>query len=84
MANQPERGPDPLANSDRGTGTTPPETGPESASVVGRPAAEHPKTAFHEPAETAAQERAPFNEDEALAKGGSFDAVAPPGEQSPG
>jgi hypothetical protein len=83
MANQPERGPDPLVNSDRGTGTTPPESGPESASVVGRPATERPRTAFHEPAETAKQEREPFSEDEALAEGGSFDAVAPPGEQSP-
>jgi hypothetical protein len=84
MANQPERGPDPLANSDRGTGTTPPETGPESTSVVGRPATEQPRTAFHEPAEKADHERQPLNEDEALAKGGSFDAVAPPGEQTPG
>jgi hypothetical protein len=83
MANQPERGPDPLVNSDRGTGTTPPESGPESASVVGRPATERPRTAFHEPAETAEQEREPFSEHEALAEGGSFDAVAPPGEQSP-
>ena len=84
MANLPERGPDPVANSDRGAGTTPPETGPESASVVGRPATERPKTAFHEPAESAEQEREPFNEREALAEGGSFDAVAPPGAKPPG
>ena len=84
MANQPERGPDPLADSDRGTGTTPPETGPESTSVVGRPATERPRTAFHEPAETAADERTPLSEGEALAEGGSFDAVAPPGAPPPG
>jgi hypothetical protein len=78
MTNHPEHGPDPVANSDRGTGTTPPESGAESASVVGRPAVERPKTAFHEPAETPEQEREPFNEGEALAEGGSFDAVAPP------
>ena len=83
MANQPERGPDPLVDSDRGTGTTPPESGPESASVVGRPAAAGPKTAFHEPAETPEHERKPLNERAALAEGGSFDAVAPPGEPSP-
>ena len=84
MAKQPERGPDPLVDSDRGTGTTPPETGPESASVVGRPAVERPKTAFHEPAETPDHERKPFTKGEALAEGGSFDAVAPPGEPSKG
>ena len=71
-----------MVNSDRGTGTTPPETGPESNSVVGRPAVERPRTAFHEPAETKGEEREPFNESEALAEGGSFDAIAPPGEQS--
>ena len=83
MANQPERGPDPLVNSDRGTGTTPPERGPESGSVVGRPATEKPKTAFHEPAETSEHERRPLSEGEALSKGGSFDAVVPPGEPPP-
>jgi hypothetical protein len=84
MANQPDRGPDPIANSDRGTGTTPPESGPESASVVGRPATERPRTAFHEPAETAAAERRPLSEDAALAEGGSFDAVAPTATKPPG
>ena len=84
MANQPERGPDPLVNSDRGTGTTPPESGPESGSVVGRPATEKPTTAFHEPAETPEHERRPLSEGEALTEGGSFDGIAPPGEQSPG
>jgi hypothetical protein len=84
MANQRERGPDPVVDSDRGTGTTPPESGPESASVVGRPATERPKTAFHEPAETPEHEREPFNEGEALAEGGSFDAIAPPGTTPPG
>jgi hypothetical protein len=80
MANHRERGPDPVVNSDRGTGTTPPETGPESASVVGRPAVERPLTAFHQPAETEGLERKPFNEREALEEGGSFDAVKPPGD----
>jgi len=83
MPEQPQSGPDPVVDSDRGTGTTPPESGPESASVVGRPATERPKTAFHEPAQTPELEREPFNEGEALAKGGSFDGIAPPGEQSP-
>jgi len=82
MAERPETGPDPVVNSDRGTGTTPPETGPESTNVVGRPAVERPRTAFHEPAETEGREREPFNEREALKEGGSFDGVAPPGEPS--
>ena len=82
--NHTDRGPDPVVNSDRGTGTTPPETGPESTSVVGRPAVERPRTAFHEPAETEGQEREPFNEREALEKGGSFDAIVPPGEPAGG
>jgi len=64
-------------NADRGTGTTSPESGAESNDVVGRPAVERPRTAFHEPAETKGEEREPFNEREALTKGGSFDAVAP-------
>jgi hypothetical protein len=76
----PESGPDPVVNSDAGRGTTTPETGAESANVVGRPAVERPRTAFHEPAETEGQEREPFNEREALEEGGSFDAIAPPGE----
>jgi hypothetical protein len=80
---RPERGPDPVVNSDLGTGTTPPETGPQSANVVGRPAVERPRTAFHEPAETEGRERKPFNEREALEEGGSFDAIAPP-EDLPG
>jgi len=83
MANHPDlpaRGPDPVVNSDRGTGTTAPETGPESTSVVGRPAVERPATAFHEAAETEGLEREPFNEREALEEGGSFDGVAPPGD----
>jgi hypothetical protein len=79
MAHSSERGPDPVVDSDRDDGTTPPEQGPESASVVGRPAVERPRTAFHEPAETEGQERRPFNEREALEEGGSFDAIAPPG-----
>ena len=78
MANPAEpaqRGPDPVVNSDRGTGTTPPESTPESTGIVGRPGAERP--------ETEGQERKPFNEREALEKGGSFDAIAPPGDQPP-
>jgi hypothetical protein len=78
MSNRPERGPDPYLDADRGTGTTPPESGPESTSVVGRPAVERPKTAFHEPDETPDEEREALNEREALEKGGSFDAIAPP------
>ena len=73
----PEAGSDPVVNSDLGKGTTPPETGPESANVVGRPAAERPLTAFHEPAETEGHEREPFNEREALEEGGSFDGLDP-------
>ena len=79
-----DRGPDPVVNSDRGAGTTPPETGPESASVVGRPAVERPLTAFHEPAETEGHERKPFNEREALAEGGSFDALGPAADEPGG
>lgn len=65
-------------DSDRGTGSTPPESGAQSASVVGRPAVEKPKTAFHEPAETEAEEREPLTEREALERGGSFDGIDPP------
>ena len=68
---------DPVFDADRGKGSTPPESGPESSNVVGRPAVEQPRTAFHEPDETPAAEREPFSEDEACAEGGSFDAVAP-------
>ncbi len=74
-----QRGPDPEVNSDRGTGTTPPESGPESNSVVGRPAVERPVTAFHEPNEREGEEREPVNEREALEEGGSFDALDPSG-----
>ncbi len=66
-----------MVNSDRGTGTTPPESGAESNNVVGRPAVERPRTAFHEPSETEAEEREPFNEPDALAEGGSFDGLLP-------
>lgn len=75
-----ERGPDPVVDSDRGIGTTPPEVGPESASVTGRPAVERPRTAFHQPAETPEDEREPLSETEALEEGGSFDAIVPPQE----
>ena len=80
MANLPdERTPDPYLDADR-RGKTPPESGPESGNVVGRPAVERPKTAFHEPTETPDEEREPLNEREAQEKGGSFDAIAPPGD----
>ena len=82
MPTQPEHGPDPVVNADRDRGTTPPERGADGNSVVGRPAVERPQTAFHEPAESESVEREPFSEDEALKNGGSFDAVAPPGEQT--
>ena len=72
-----QHGPDPVLNADQGTGTTPPEQGAASANVVGRPAVERPRTAFHEPAETVAEEQQPLSKDEALAEGGSFDGVAP-------
>jgi hypothetical protein len=82
MSNE-QPGVDPVFASDRGTGSTPPEQGPESNSVAGRPATEKPRTAFHERTEGQAQEREPLSEDEALAEGGSFDAVAPPENLSP-
>jgi hypothetical protein len=75
--NDRERGPDPVVNADRDRGTTPPEQGPESNDVVGRPAVERPRTAFHEPAETPDLERKPLNEREALEEGGEFDGIAP-------
>ena len=64
-------------NADRDRGTTPPEQGPESNDVAGRPAVERPRTAFHEPTETPDLEREPLNEREALEKGGEFDGIAP-------
>jgi len=75
MANQKRL--DPVFESDRGKGSTPPESGPESNNVAGRPPTEHPRTAFHEPAETDADERAPVSREQALEEGGSFDAVTP-------
>jgi hypothetical protein len=80
MAEKPDAGPDPVVDSDRGTGTTPPESGPESADVVGRPAVERPLTAFHQPAETPELEQRPLTKREAEERGGSFDAIVPPGE----
>jgi hypothetical protein len=59
---------------------TPPEQGPESANVAGRPAVERPRTAFHVATETPEEERAPLSEADALEEGGSFDGVAPPQE----
>jgi hypothetical protein len=84
MANPADNRLDPVFQSERGRGSTPPERAEEEASVVGRPAVEKPRTAFHEPNETDAEEREPFNEREAIEEGGSFDAIAPPGEQSAG
>jgi hypothetical protein len=75
--NTPQHGPDPVVEADRGAGTTRPEQGPESSDVVGRPAVERPRTAFHEPAETPDEEREPLSPAEALEEGGSFDGVAP-------
>jgi hypothetical protein len=49
---------DPVFEADRGSGSTPPESGPESADVAGRPAVERPQTAFHEPAETPSEKAA--------------------------
>jgi hypothetical protein len=70
---------DSVFDADRGTGSTPPESGAESSDVVGRPAVEHPRTAFHEPAETADEERTGLDDASALDEGGSFDAIVPPG-----
>jgi hypothetical protein len=79
MTNRPEDRLDPVFDADRGAGKAPPESGPESANVVGRPAVERPATAFHEPAETPEVESERLDEREALEKGGSFDGIAPPG-----
>ncbi|MGP6156237.1 MAG: hypothetical protein ACLPYS_01650 [Vulcanimicrobiaceae bacterium] len=70
-------GPDPIVDSDRLTGTTKPEGGAEGANVVGRPAVEQPLTAFHQPEEKTENEAEPFNEREALERGGSFYGIAP-------
>jgi hypothetical protein len=56
---------------------TPPERGEEGENVVGRPAVERPVTAFHESTETVDEEREPFDEEEALREGGSFDGLGP-------
>jgi hypothetical protein len=71
---------DPVYDSERGKGSTPPEQGVESNNVTGRPNVEHPRTAFHQRTETTPMEREPFNEREALEEGGSFDSMGPPGE----
>ncbi len=80
---QPAHGLDPIVNSDRITGSTPPETGPQSSNVVGRPAIEKPLTAFHEPAEKPDSESEPLTEKETLLEGGSFDSLAPLQEIKP-
>lgn len=71
---------DRVYDSERGRGSTPPEQGPESNSVVGRPPTERPVTAFHEPAETVDEERQHADERTALEQGGSFDGLGPPGD----
>lgn len=70
-------GPDPIVDSDRLSGTTAPERGPEGENVVGRPATERPLTAFHQATETPENEAEAFNEREALERGGSFSGIAP-------
>ena len=70
---------DPVFEADRGKGSTPPEQASESNAVTGRPPTEHPRTAFHQPAETDAEEREPVTREEALKDGGSFDGVTPDG-----
>jgi hypothetical protein len=64
---------------DRNRGVTPPESGEQSADVVGRPvdANEH-DASFHEGTESAALEREGFSGEEALAEGGSFDGLGVP------
>ncbi|MBC5811466.1 MAG: hypothetical protein GIW95_11545 [Candidatus Eremiobacteraeota bacterium] len=74
-----QRGPDPVVDSDRLKGTTPPESGPEGSNVVGRPAIEPAPRAFHQPPETPHDEKKPLDPKDALESGGSFDAVEPPG-----
>ncbi len=70
-------GPDPVVDSDRLSGTTAPESGAEGENVVGRPAVERPLTAVHQKTETPETEAEPFNEREALERGGSFQGIAP-------
>jgi hypothetical protein len=67
--------PDRSSGPDRGAGSTPPEQADEGENLVGRPAVERPTTAFHEATETLADEREPFDEQEALRDGGSFDGL---------
>jgi hypothetical protein len=81
MANHEQRR-DPVFDSDRGTGSTPPERGWESNSVAGRPPTERPVTAFHQPSETVDEEREGFDEETALEEGGSFDAMEPGANQN--
>ncbi len=63
--------------SDRDRGSTAPEDGAASSNVVGRPNSD-PANGFHEPEESAGVEREPFNPDEALTAGGSFDGLGVP------
>jgi hypothetical protein len=70
---------DPVFESDRNDGSTLPETDEQSSNIVGRPvdAADH-AIGFHEHAETVAQEREAFSDEEALLEGGSFDGLGVP------
>ena len=70
---------DPVFESDRNGGSTPPENGEESSGIVGRPAdvADH-TVGFHERSETPALERERFDNEEALDDGGSFDGLGVP------
>ncbi len=72
-----ERGPDPVVDSDRLKGTTPPELGDEGESVTGRPAVEPPPWAFHQRLERPNDEMQEVSKRRAVEDGGSFDAIAP-------
>jgi hypothetical protein len=82
-----ERDLDPVFASDRDGGSTPPESGEQSGSVVGRPLAAHEHAiGFHEHTETLDLEREAISKSEALFEGGSFDGLGVPfaeiGEQT--
>jgi hypothetical protein len=71
--------PDPVYDSDRNGGVTPPETGAESSDVVGRPAGSDERAAgFRESTETLDRDRSAFSGEEALKDGGSFDGLGIP------
>jgi hypothetical protein len=67
---------DPVFDTDRDGGSTPPESGEQSGNVVGRPIAAHEHAiGFHDRAETSDVEREAMSEGEALREGGSFDGL---------